>query len=175
MYRILNNKKVNRPLGNIYKEILILLGVSIATALVVNDLSPKGIAAFGNWDTAVGVVSARPKGYQDALFEEISDVESAKAIYDKGEAVFIDARSEASFLKGHIAGAVSLPVGQLSEKIQMLLNTYEPSTPMITYCSGRTCDESHKLAQLLATVGYLNVRIFIDGYPAWEESGYPSE
>lgn len=175
MYRILNNKKVNRPLGNIYKEILILLGVSIATALVVNGLSPKGIAAFGNWDTTVGVVSARPKGYQDALFEEIRDVESAKAIFDQGEAVFIDARSEAFFLEGHIAGAVSLPVGQLSEKIQMLLNTYEPSTPMITYCSGRTCDESHKLAQLLATVGYLNVRIFIDGYPAWEESGYPSE
>lgn len=162
-------------MGNIYKEILILLGVSIATALVVNGLSPKGIAAFGNWDTTVGVVSARPKGYQDALFEEIRDVESAKAIFDQGEAVFIDARSEAFFLEGHIAGAVSLPVGQLSEKIQMLLNTYEPSTPMITYCSGRTCDESHKLAQLLATVGYLNVRIFIDGYPAWEESGYPSE
>lgn len=162
-------------MGNIYKEILILLGVAIATALVVNGLSPKGIAAFGNWDTTVGVVSARPKGYQDALFEEIRDVESAKAIFDQGEAVFIDARSEAFFLEGHIAGAVSLPVGQLSEKIQMLLNTYEPSTPMITYCSGRTCDESHKLAQLLATVGYLNVRIFIDGYPAWEESGYPSE
>ncbi len=163
------------PFGNIYKEILILLGVSIATALAVNYLSPKGIAVFGNWDTTAGVVSARPKGYQDALFEEISDAESAKAISDQGDAVFIDARSEVSFLQGHITGAVSLPVGQFSEKIQMLLNTYEPSTPMITYCSGRTCDDSHKLAQLLATVGYLNVRIFIDGYPAWEESGYPSE
>ena len=95
----MSDKKVNWPLGNIYKEILILLGVSIATALVVNDLSPKGIAVFGNWDTTAGVISARPKGYQEALFEEISDVESAKAISDQGEAVFIDARSEAS-LKG---------------------------------------------------------------------------
>jgi rhodanese-related sulfurtransferase len=166
---------VNRPLGNIWKEILILLGVSIAIALLVNALSPSGIAVFGNWDTTAGVLSAKPKGYQDTLFEEISDVASAKVIFDRGDAIFIDARSEESFLMGHIAGAASLPIGKFAEKMPMLLDRYEPSTLMITYCSGRTCDDSHKLAQLLATIGYLNVRIFIDGYPAWEEKGFPSE
>jgi rhodanese-related sulfurtransferase len=163
------------PFGNIFKELLTLLGVSIATALVINFFSPAGIAVFGNWDTTAGVVSAKPKGYQDTVSAEINDVESAKAIFDQGGAVFIDARSEASFLQGHVADAVSLPVGQFFEKIQMLLNRYEPSTTMVTYCSGRTCDDSHKLARLLTDVGYLNVRIFIDGYPAWVESGYPSE
>lgn len=161
--------------GNIFKELLILVGVSVAAALVVNSLSPKGIALLGNWDTSAGVVTAKPKANQDSIFNEIGDVESAKAIYDQGGAVFIDARSEGSFLNGHIAGSVSLPLGQFSEKIQLLLNTYDPSTLLITYCSGRTCQDSHQLARLLATVGYLNVRIFIDGYPAWKESGYPSE
>ena len=46
---------------------------------------------------------------------------------------------------------------------------------MITYCSGRTCEDSHNLARLLSEVGFTDVRVFIDGFPGWEAEGYPVE
>lgn len=163
------------PDRTLFKELLILLGVSVAVALIVNHLSPKGIPLLGNWDPSAGVVSAKSKGEEGANFSIIKDVAIAKQIFDQGKAVFVDARSEVSFEQGHIAGAVSLPVGRFQEKIQSFSELREPSTPIVTYCSGRTCEDSHTLAGLLAMYGYLDIRIFIDGYPAWKEKGYPSE
>jgi 3-mercaptopyruvate sulfurtransferase SseA len=29
------------------------------------------------------------------------------------------------------------------------------------------------LAQLLMDIGYSSVNVFVDGYPLWEENGYP--
>ncbi len=162
------------PDRTLLKELLILVGVSFSVALVVNHISPRGIPLFGNWDSSAGIVSANSTN-EDSLFSEIRDIETAKQIFDQGNAVFVDARSEESFNQGHIAGAVSLPVGRFQEKIQSFRELYVPSTPLVTYCSGRACQDSHELARFLEVVGYSDIRIFIDGYPAWKDKGYPSE
>ena len=171
------NGKINlrMPDRNLFKELLILVGVSFSVALCINYVSPKGIPLFGTRDPATGIVSADTRGDQDSLFNNIDRIETAKQIFDQGNAVFVDARSEESFNQGHIAGAVSLPLGRFQEKIQMFHERYGSSTPVVTYCSGRSCQDSHQLARLLAMNGYLDIRVFIDGYPAWKEKGYPSE
>ncbi len=60
-------------------------------------------------------------------------------------------------------------------KIGDFLNKYPPDWPIVTYCSGRTCDDSHHLAEMLIELGYLHVSILIDGYPAWLKEGFPIE
>ena len=87
----------------------------------------------------------------------------------------MDARSKNHYENGHIPGAVSLPVVQFEERIEFFLNRYPPEQPIVTYCSGRTCEDSHDLAQFLSDLGFTNVRIFIDGFPGWEADGYPVE
>ena len=157
------------------KEIIILMGVSVALALVVNTLSPRGIALVGQWDIDEGVITASPGGDAAGRPQEIDSVSLAKYIYDKNEALFVDARSQNDYDNGHIPGAVSLPVGRFEERIESFLNRYPPEQPIVTYCTGRTCEDSHDLAQYLSDVGFTDVRIFIDGFPGWEAEGYPIE
>ena len=154
---------------------MILVAVSVVLALMVNTFSPRGIAIVGQWDIAKGVITASPGGAEEGKPTEIDSVAQAKYIFDKDEVLFVDARSQNDYENGHIPGAVSLPVGQFEERIESFLNRYPAEQTIVTYCSGRTCEDSHDLAQSLSDVGFTNVRIFIDGFPGWEAEGYPIE
>ncbi len=159
----------------IAKEISIILGISIAAALGVNYFSPAGIALVGQWDTSQGVVTARAKNALVIDGIEIGTVDEARKLYDSGEYIFVDARSVADYEEGHIQGAVSLPVGQFEEKIPAFEERYPPEVAIVTYCSGRTCLDSHHLAEFLLAFGYANVKVFIDGFPGWKAEGHPVE
>ena len=157
------------------KEVSILIGVSMIAAFGVNLFSPRGIALVGQWDTSLGVVNAREKN--DVVMDqlEIDDVTDAKTLYDSGNVLFVDARSREDYSDGHIKGAYSLPVGEFDEQIDKFLELFELDKPIVTYCSGRTCEDSHHLAQLLIARGYQNTSVMIDGFPGWEAEGYPIE
>jgi len=151
------------------------MGLSIVAAFAVNSFSPAGIALVGQWDTAQGVVTANAKN--DIVIDdiEIGIVDQARKLYDSGEYIFVDARSRDDYEEGHIKGAVSLPVGQFEEKIAAFEERHPPQASIITYCSGRTCLDSHHLAEFLLEFGYDNVTVFIDGFPGWEAEGHPIE
>jgi rhodanese-related sulfurtransferase len=157
------------------KEIVILVGVSMILAFVVNALSPRGIALIGQWDIAGGLITASPAMITEGMPQEIDSVARAKEIFDKGYVLFVDARSSDNYENGHIQGAISLPVGQFDEKIESFLDRYPTEQPIVTYCSGRTCEDSHDLAQFLTDAGFTDVRIFIDGFSGWQAEGFPVE
>jgi rhodanese-related sulfurtransferase len=155
------------------KQVSILAAISVILAFIVNYFSPNGIALVGQWDVSQGVVSAVAKN--DVVMDEleIGDITHAKALYDTGHVLFVDARSAEDFFDGHVKGAVSLPLGQYDEQIDGFLELYDLDRPLVTYCSGRTCQDSHRLAQLLMERGYMNISVMIDGFPGWEAEGYP--
>ena len=161
--------------GKTIKEIMILVGASVALALVVNHLSPRGIALVGQWDTAKGVITTNVAGENEYRIAEIDQVTDAAKIFYDGDTLFVDARSTDDYEKGHIPDAISLPVGQFDEQIEAFLKRYPPDQSIVAYCSGRTCEDSHQLAQLLSEVGFTEVRVFIDGFPGWQAEGYPIE
>ena len=157
------------------KEVSILIGVAATAALAFNFFSPQGIALIGQWDTSQGVVNARQKN--DVIMDEleIEDVAYAKTLYDSGNVLFVDARSADDYADGHIKGAYSLPVGEFDARIDKFMDLFALDKPIVTYCSGRTCEDSHNLAQLLINRGYQNTTVMIDGFPGWEAEGYPIE
>jgi len=157
------------------KEAVILLVLAGGIGIAVNFFSPVGIALVGRWDTSEGVIGANAKNavFKDQL--EIDDVGTARKIFDSRTALFVDARSRENFAQGHIPGAVSLPVGRFDEQIGAFMSRHSPAQPIVAYCSGRTCEDSHNLAQLLLESGFVNVRVFIDGLPGWKAEGYPVE
>lgn len=160
---------------NTAKEIGIILGLSIAAAFAVNLLSPAGIALVGQWDTARGVVTANAQN--DIVIEGIAigTVDLARKLYDSGDYIFVDARSPEDYDQGHIKDAVSLPVGRFEDKIEAFLEHYPPEVSIVTYCSGRTCMDSHHLAEFLLEFGYDKINVFIDGFPGWKTAGHPIE
>lgn len=155
------------------KQMLFLLGISVISAFTINFFSPAGIALVGQWDKAPSDITTNNDTFIHEY--EIEHPEIAKQIYDSGKAVFVDTRSPNNYQEGHIKGAISLPIGQFDELIESFGKKYPIDTFIIAYCSGRTCNDSHKLAQLLFNYGYMNVGVFIDGYPGWKAEGYPIE
>jgi len=163
------------PYKDIAIELIILLSLSFFIAFSVNFFSPRGIALFGEWDTLQGVITAKSKDDIVVHELEIEDVRKAKEIYDSGKALFVDARVQELYEDGHIKRAVSLPINKLDLLIDKFINEYPISTWIVTYCSGRECQDSHKLAQYLFERGYINISVLADGYPDWEGAGYPIE
>lgn len=65
--------------------------------------------------------------------EDVSRVSlvDAKAAYDNGSAVFLDVRDADSYARGHIPGAILMPLNE----IQGRSNELDPSSWIITYCT----------------------------------------
>jgi rhodanese-related sulfurtransferase len=93
----------------------------------------------------------------------------------KQNVAFVDARPIEVFYEGHIKRAVSLSTQNFDSSIVKFKLTYPDSLPLVIYCGGIECSDSHDLADLLYRNGYFNIRIFIDGYPAWEAANMPIE
>jgi rhodanese-related sulfurtransferase len=103
-------------------------------------------------------------------------VETAKELFDSGEAQFIDARNRESFLAGHIPYAMNMPVSSFSsgwpEEIQLLMKELKA----VVYCDGISCDASQLVAKHLVRYGFDRVLIVEPGFPGWEEKeGCPVE
>lgn len=97
-----------------------------------------------------------------------------------------DARKKAEYVEGHIAGAISAPYGEKSDKsvkFDASKDTFDtkvfPSDknePIILYCNGPMCWKSYKSAVLLLKEGYKKMYWYRnDGFPSWKSKGYPVE
>jgi rhodanese-related sulfurtransferase len=98
-----------------------------------------------------------------------------KELYDRREALFVDARDEKVFAAGHIAAAVSLPLGKTGTALPRFRRDVPGEQPLVVYCSGYDCHDSRDLATRLLAAGYRTVYVFEGGYPEWRDAGYPTQ
>jgi rhodanese-related sulfurtransferase len=106
-------------------------------------------------------------------FVEISG-EAAAWLHARG-AVFLDARRSKDFAEGHVSGARSFPVWEaavMAGRVQeFVAEGGDPSLPIVLYCSGGDCEDSHMLAQTLFGAGFENLLVYRDGFPDWVKRG----
>jgi len=106
---------------------------------------------------------------------EITTAQAWQAFQAK--ALFLDARRSADFADGHVAGAWCAPVWEADVDTQITIfeATTKPATqdPLVLYCSGGDCEDSHMLAGKLLKLGYRNLLIYRGGFPDWVEQGRP--
>lgn len=117
---------------------------------------------------------ARYPPLTDAPLAEISP-EDALWLHRHG-AAFLDARRTSLWVQGHIRGAKVISVWEdgLAEKVEQLaMFTSDLKLPLVIYCSGGDCRDSHLLAEKLWIAGFRNLRIYTGGYPDWEGRGGP--
>ena len=104
-----------------------------------------------------------------------ASTEQVIALYELG-ALFIDARRSQIYEQGHIAKSLSMPVWEsdIDERVAAFYETgHDPEAPIVIYCSGGECEDSHMLAQKLWGIGYNNIRIYPAGWPDWSGRGLP--
>jgi rhodanese-related sulfurtransferase len=105
---------------------------------------------------------------------EIS-LSEATNLFNKGETVFIDARSRAEYDVEHIKGAKSLPYKEADWKFVEAMAGVSEESAIVTYCDGETCELSMELAVFLRNAGYKNVRVLSNGLTVWKQNNLPVE
>lgn len=88
----------------------------------------------------------------------------------KREVVILDTRPAHEFAAGHIAGALSVPVEELQQRLRKL----PKSKDYVAYCRGPYCIYADRAVELLRASGR-RARRLEGGFPEWKAAGHPVE
>jgi len=94
------------------------------------------------------------------------DTKMARALFDKRDALFIDARPWGKFFKSSIVGSMSIPDIKFDKLSKFM--PIDKNAQIITYCGGYKCNKSHSVAKKLMALGYTNVKVYAAGFPEWK-------
>lgn len=98
-------------------------------------------------------------------------VEYVKAQFDRGRKfATIDLRPIQDYQKGHLPGAHSLPLGELSRRFGEVPT--EDLVVLYCDCSASDADDAY---QFLRERGYRNLSLMREGFSGWLIRGYPIE
>lgn len=89
---------------------------------------------------------------------------------DAGKYHLYDSRPGPRFVEGAIPTAVNLPFPAFDKNVDKL--PADKAALVIFYCSGKTCNMSPGSLAKARKLGYTNVKVFVDGMPAWFKKGY---
>jgi rhodanese-related sulfurtransferase len=110
------------------------------------------------------------KPYIELAYADVAALHGANAL-------FLDARRTSIYEGGHIAGARPFSVWEsdIDDKVNKLFEERsDPASqakPIVVYCSGGECEDSHMLAQKLWGIQFNNVYVYKDGFPDWQKHG----
>ena len=90
-----------------------------------------------------------------------------EARLNAGDIVVLDVRPAVEYEAGHIAGARSVPVGELRR-----LRSLAKDTEIVAYCRGPYCVYADEAVRQLRRRGFAAKRLE-DGYPEWKRAGLP--
>ncbi|HEX8172270.1 MAG TPA: rhodanese-like domain-containing protein [Thermoanaerobaculia bacterium] len=111
--------------------------------------------------------------HPDKAYVELSGDDVA-SLHAQG-ALFLDARRSSVYEEGHIAGARPFSVWEsdIDEKVNALFNERpdpaDQNKPIVVYCTGGACEDSHMLAEKLWGIQFNNVYVYKDGFPDWQK------
>lgn len=98
----------------------------------------------------------------------------AKALYDRGGLLVLDAREQEEYEVGHIKGAQCAPFDVMVGDVEWLERTAADPRPLLVYCDGTDCEVSLNLGFELSQSGHRKVLVLAGGYAAWAEASYPT-
>jgi len=93
------------------------------------------------------------------------------------DSLILDVRPPADYQRGHVPGALNLPLGKFDTAYESLRSQLEAdrNRKIAVYCVSPICSDSAQVADRLARIGYPNVFLFRGGYAAWWKARMPKE
>jgi rhodanese-related sulfurtransferase len=135
-----------------------------------------GVFAVGlvAWLTSsVSLEAQKSKGPEDPQkVRRIQPAELQKMLA-KDQAILVDVRSRQSFERGHMAGAINMPAGEIEQRAADL-RRLAGSRTLVLYCS---CAFEHTAAEAavrLARLGISRVSVLKGGYVGLPETSAPN-
>ena len=96
------------------------------------------------------------------------DRETLRNRVRRGQATVLDVRPLEEYEAGHIAGAISVPLAQLEQR----LNDLPRNRAVVAYCRGPYCVLAVRAIEILRRRGFQAVRLE-DGVADWQARGLP--
>ena len=149
-------------------QVYVILSISIVISLTVNLLSSKPLPLLSK-----ELEQAENIDFDtDEPILQIISLEQAREFYEK-DILFLDARDEAYFNKGHIKGSLkNIFFMELLFNIESLQSKQDP---LVVYCGDPGCGDSEDLAYNLQEAGFTKLYVFKGGWLEWSAAEYPSE
>lgn len=88
----------------------------------------------------------------------------------RNDVVILDTRPAHEYRAGHIAGALSVPVDELKQR----LRKFPKNREYVAYCRGPYCVYADRAVELLTASGR-RARRLKEGFPEWKAAGFPVE
>jgi rhodanese-related sulfurtransferase len=135
----------------------------------------RGDAAKGSSaETPTASAGSTFPPHPDKAWVEI-DGDAAAQLHRQGT-LFLDARRSSVYKDGHVQGARSFPVWEsdIDARVKALFEEgRDQRAPIVVYCSGGDCEDSHMLSEKLYFVGFDDALVYKGGFPDWQKRGLP--
>ena len=145
-----------------------IVAAAAVIGTVFNMVRPAGIPFVGDWS---------PKAVTEihAGDLEVINLGDAVKLFEKGNALFIDAREPGDFSGGHIPGAMNIPVESAAEHLEEVRAMLKTGKTVIAYCYDVDCPLSADLVKVLRNQGIGPIKVMPEGWVVWMDRGYPYE
>jgi rhodanese-related sulfurtransferase len=117
----------------------------------------------------------------DKALQAIDSAQALRFYHDarreSGSLVFVDARDEEKYLRGHIPGAYELDPYHPEQYLPSALPACQSAEVIVVYCTSGDCEDSEIGALLLRNAGIPNEKLFVyvGGINEWTEKKLPLE
>ena len=92
-------------------------------------------------------------------------------LMNRDKAIVIDVCEPDEFARGHVIGAKNLPLGQLEDKLALLVKNKSSQVVMVCQVGAR----SARAAATARKLGFENVQSLAGGLKAWQAASMPVE
>jgi rhodanese-related sulfurtransferase len=117
----------------------------------------------------LALVTAAPAGHGGVPTVALTEPDYLKWLIDSRQpVVVVDLRPSSEFRRGHLPGAVSVPLAELERRIAEI-----PTTPMVVLYCRCPLEEAAGAYHVLEAKGYANHVVLQEGYDGWIKRRYP--
>jgi rhodanese-related sulfurtransferase/predicted transcriptional regulator len=136
-------------------------GTSVRYALAGDDALTVWLALR---DASMARLAEVDRAAREYLGEEVEAIDRDELIgrLRRGDIVLVDVRPAEEFEAGHIAGARSIPIAELEDRLAELPADRE----VVAYCRGPFCAYAHQAVRTLRAAGRA-ARRMEQGWPEW--------
>jgi rhodanese-related sulfurtransferase len=141
----------------------VLTTASFLIGLAINSMATRPLPLLASPDQFKEVVAEGAEAHKSEILD----------LWRSGEAIFIDARSEDQYAKGHVPGAISIPYKSFESGFPDAVEILPKDQQLVVYCDGADCHASQAVYDHLLELGFNkeNMKIFSGGWTDWEAMG----
>lgn len=156
--------------GSVLRARLVSSQVELSALLLTASLIgfSYAILADGGLVSHPESVEAVEAAHLGVILPEVTVEQMASAVEKRDSVLLIDARKTIDFDKGHLPGAINLPVDAAEADIARSLGAVPQDREIILYCQSSQCPYAQKVARQIRRLGYTNLALFKGGWLEWK-------